>query len=429
MKKSAVLVLALSLLCCNLFAQGYTSYFTGDVTDVTTNHQTGVCLMGGATENDDAMRWFLTRADGGDILVLRASGSDGYNDYFYTELGLTINSVETIVINNAEGALSPYVLTQIENAEAIWFAGGDQYNYVSYFKGTATQAVLNNFINIKQATIGGTSAGMAILGGHYFDAENGTVTSQQALTNPYNNRVSIGHSDFLEVPGLENIITDTHFNNPDRRGRHLAFLARIATDTGIKPFGIVCEEYVSVCIDENNKAIVFGDAPGFFEYAYFTQPNCGVGYEPEICEPNTPLTWEQNNDAVRAFKVRGTNDGVPAMDLNNWETVPGAGIWEHWTASTGNFDSNAGEDPMCFLLNVNEILEPSISITPNPFSETFQLHNAEGAQLHLFDITGKLIPLNEVNLNMYDGSQLPAGIYFVHLTNGVRKEVVKLIKK
>ncbi|MFT4801282.1 MAG: hypothetical protein ACI93N_001052, partial [Flavobacteriaceae bacterium] len=85
----------------SFFAQNYTSYFTGDTTDVTTNHQYGVCLMGGATEHDEAMKWFLLKADGGDVVVLRASGSDGYNDYFYSELGITINSVETLVINNA----------------------------------------------------------------------------------------------------------------------------------------------------------------------------------------------------------------------------------------------------------------------------------------------------------------------------------------
>lgn len=42
--------------------------------------------MGGATEHDKAMRWFLREANEGDIVVLRASGIDGYNDYFYSEL-------------------------------------------------------------------------------------------------------------------------------------------------------------------------------------------------------------------------------------------------------------------------------------------------------------------------------------------------------
>jgi hypothetical protein len=54
-----------------------------DTTDVTVTVQKGTVLMGGASENDNAMRWFLERAGGGDVLVLRTSGEDGYNDYFF----------------------------------------------------------------------------------------------------------------------------------------------------------------------------------------------------------------------------------------------------------------------------------------------------------------------------------------------------------
>ena len=148
------LLLLFLLLCYHwLFAQDYTNYMTGDPSDVSPTPVQGVCLMGGATENDEAMKWFLNRANGGDVLVLRASGSDGYNDYFYTELGVTIHSVETIVINNASGAVDPYVLQQVEDAEAIWFAGGDQYDYVSYFKDTAMEDALNIFINDNNNTL------------------------------------------------------------------------------------------------------------------------------------------------------------------------------------------------------------------------------------------------------------------------------------
>jgi len=68
----------LCLLPALAFAQPYTSYFTGNSTDVATTPLGGLCLMGGATESDPAMVWFLERASGGDVLVLRASGSDGY---------------------------------------------------------------------------------------------------------------------------------------------------------------------------------------------------------------------------------------------------------------------------------------------------------------------------------------------------------------
>ena len=44
------------------------------------------------------MQWFLEQANGGDVLVLRASGSDGYNQYLYNDLGINVNSVESIVL-------------------------------------------------------------------------------------------------------------------------------------------------------------------------------------------------------------------------------------------------------------------------------------------------------------------------------------------
>ena len=56
------------------FSQNYTSYFTGNSTDSQQSANGGICLMGGATEDDNALKWFLERANGGDVLVIRASG-------------------------------------------------------------------------------------------------------------------------------------------------------------------------------------------------------------------------------------------------------------------------------------------------------------------------------------------------------------------
>ena len=73
-------------ICTSLYAQSYSSYITGDTTDVNTGADYGICLMGGSTEDDRAMKWFLEKANGGDIIVIRTSESDGYNDYFFSEL-------------------------------------------------------------------------------------------------------------------------------------------------------------------------------------------------------------------------------------------------------------------------------------------------------------------------------------------------------
>ncbi|HQZ41394.1 MAG TPA: Type 1 glutamine amidotransferase-like domain-containing protein, partial [Flavobacteriales bacterium] len=171
MKFSILFVL---LVTHGLSAQtNYTSYFTGNTADVVTQPTGGICMMGGATEDDNAMIWFLQRAIGGDVLVLRASGSDGYNDYLYADLGVPVNSVETIVFSDASASSEPYVQERIRQAEAIWFAGGDQWDYISYWQNTPIDSLINIALDQRNIVIGGTSAGMAILGGHRFTAQNG----------------------------------------------------------------------------------------------------------------------------------------------------------------------------------------------------------------------------------------------------------------
>lgn len=133
------------------FGQAFTSYYTGDTIDVVSSPTSGTVLMGGASENDYAMRWFLERADGGDVLVLRASGEDGYNDYFYSELGISVNSVQTIVCNSAAASIDPYLIAQIENAEALWFAGGNQWDYISFWRDTPVEDAINFVVNEKDS--------------------------------------------------------------------------------------------------------------------------------------------------------------------------------------------------------------------------------------------------------------------------------------
>lgn len=411
----------------SFFAQNYTSYFTGDLADVTTNHQYGVCLMGGATEHDEAMRWFLLKADGGDVVVLRASGSDGYNDYFYSELGVTINSVETLVINNTAGGIDPYVLQQVANAEAIWFAGGDQYNYVSFFKDNEMEALLNEHINVKQAVIGGTSAGMAIMGGYYFDAANGTVTSSQALNNPYHSKVSLGIHDFIEIPFFENVITDTHYDDPDRRGRHTAFLARFSTDVGLRSFGIACNEYTAVCIDENANAFVYGDYPNYEEYAYFLQANCVTDFQPENCTSGNPLTWIGDNDAVRVYKVPGTQTGENTFNINDWKTGSG-GAWEHWFVDNGTISYTPGENPNCNILGQNTFEELQVSVYPNPFIDHIYVNSTSEIEYVLYDLFGREIKTGTLKSEIINTDKLSSGIYFLKVFSEQKSKIVKLYK-
>ncbi|HNC74452.1 MAG TPA: hypothetical protein PK362_06170, partial [Elusimicrobiota bacterium] len=114
----------------------------------------------------------------------------------------------------------PYVIQQIYNAEALWIAGGDQANYVDFWKDGPVEDAIRYLIHVKKVPVGGLSAGMAIQGDAYFSAMNGTVLSAEALANPYAPEMTIGYGDFLDHPILKDVITDTHYDDPDRRGRH-----------------------------------------------------------------------------------------------------------------------------------------------------------------------------------------------------------------
>ncbi|MCA9779269.1 MAG: Type 1 glutamine amidotransferase-like domain-containing protein, partial [Candidatus Eremiobacteraeota bacterium] len=156
----------------------YTYYHRGSVQDIQTPTRGGVALMGGSTDVDEVFTWMADQGGNGDFLVLRGSGSDGYQEYI--EEIADVNSVSTLVIEDAEAAHDPFVVEQVQKAEAVFFAGGDQWNYVGKWKDSPLLAELNKSL-ARGVPMGGTSAGLAILGEHVFTAEKNTIDSEDAL--------------------------------------------------------------------------------------------------------------------------------------------------------------------------------------------------------------------------------------------------------
>ena len=370
-------------------AQSYTSYITGDEGDVEVQPVPGIVLMGGAGEQDDAMKWFLERVNGGDVLVIRASGSDGYNDYLFSDLGVQVNSVETIVWNSAEASEDPYVLQQLANAEGIWMAGGDQWDYVSYWRDNEVEDLINNLLNVIGGPVGGISAGMAVLGGNYFTAQYGTVYSDESLANPYNNWLHYGHNDFLAANYLENVITDTHYDDPDRRGRHVTFMARMHTDFGTHPLGIACDEYAAVCIDADGIAWCFGEFPDYDDYIYFLRPNCEEPIGPEDCSLGNPLEWNRNHAAIKCCRFGGTVEGDNYFDLKDWLTSNG-GEWQTWYVENGSLEIiEDGQEPDCALGILNREFEV-LNVYPSPASDQFRIDSPTSDVLQIVDASGRL---------------------------------------
>ena len=425
MKRTLSTILAIFLVSFFSQSQNYTSYFTGNSADLVTQPTGGICLMGGASEHDEAMKWFLQQSNGGDVLVIRAAGSNGYNDYMFNQLGITINSVETIVFNNANASSDAYVIDKIKKAEAIWIAGGDQWTYTSYWRNTAVDSLINKGISERNIVIGGTSAGMAIQGSHYFSAETGTVTSAQALNNPYNSLMTVSNEPFIVNQHLANVITDTHYDNPDRKGRHVAFLARALQDEQTQIRGIACNEYTAVCIDVNGICRVYGDYPNYPEHAYFIQANCEiVNNVPEVCLASTPLTWNQGGAALKVYKANGTNNGSQTFDLDDWKTGTG-GTWEDWSVNNGVLTQVASTEASCSISGLSS-LENDWNIYPIPV--TGDVLNIEGYTtevIRLYDAFGKEQSISIIG-NQIDCSKLENGIYFLLINN---LEIQKIIIK
>jgi cyanophycinase-like exopeptidase len=414
------------LMPLGVFGQSYTSYFTGNYKDTVTIPKGGICLMGGATEDDEAMKWFLNQSSNGDILVLRTSGSSGYNNYMYSQLGIHVNSVETIVCNNKQASGDSYLKLRIIQAEGIWFAGGDQWDYISYWRGTPIDSLINDAIQNRHIVIGGTSAGMAIQGGFYFSASIGSVTSAQALSNPYNSQMTIDSTGFLKNKFLETIITDTHYDDPDRKGRHVAFLARILTDWGIEAKGIASDAYAAICIDTTGLARCYGNYPQSNDYLYFLQTNCELAdNRPEMCLKGSPLDWNRNAEAIKVYKVQGTSTGENSFNLKDWKTGSG-GSWENWYVNQGVLYQIPGNEINCDdTTGIKSTTDNSeIQVFPNPANGgelKIVFPQDEVYYISIVDVLGRIVrqvPETSENIRIIDVSGLSKGLYYVRMDSG-----------
>ena len=230
--------------------------------------QGGVVLFGGGGRVDAGFRFIAERAGGGHIVILGEVSDDSYDptDGHYGESFLKdwgpVTSAETIVFHNREASSDPRVVDALKNADGIFLRGGDQANYIKYWKGTPVQDALNAHVRAHRP-IGGSSAGLAVLGRYAYTAlDGGSMESRVALANPFDTGMTL-EGDFLHCPGLEHVITDTHFSARSRLGRLIVFVARInRDDPGAKIHGIGVDEASAVLVDDQGKGRLAAGSKG-----------------------------------------------------------------------------------------------------------------------------------------------------------------------
>lgn len=412
-----ILFLPFSLVPILLSGQDFVSFFTGDTSNVIISVEPAVVLAGGGSDNDDAMRWMLSRAKGGDVVVLRASGGSGYNPYFYSELGVQVNSVETIVFRNRDAAFDPYVLRRLLEAEVIFIAGGDQTVYFNYWQGTPVAAVLHRALNNMDIVIGGTSAGMMILSDVIYTPTTQSVTSSEALSDPYHPHIdSLRGYNIVQSPVLTNTITDTHFDNRNRAGRLVTFMARMAHDWSWRVRAIAANEATVICIDTLLIARIFGEFPAYQDFAYFLRATCDSPWKPQQVIKGLPLHWvtEQGRTVV-VQKLAGKRDGSALFDILNWKALSNDVIIEYWQVNNGTLEKISGNDAGCHSVTaVNDlhITDESIPVFPNPSSSTLSFPHSD--KVIISDISGNIITILD-DCSTYDTSHLTPGRYILQM--------------
>ena len=264
-----------------------TRYLTGSGEDVTPRlHGPALDLGGGGTDVAEGIQRMIDEVRGCtlcatklDVVVLRASGADGYNDYIYKMNG--VDSVETIVVTGAEDARQTEVAETVRRAEVVFFAGGDQCDYVKYFRGTRVETAVES-VYARGGGVGGTSAGEAIQGEFVYDGCVDGATSDEALADPYHAHVTFTY-DLFRWRHMRGVITDQHVVARKRLGRTLVFVARQLKDRGAREvLAVAVNERTSVLVDRRGLARVVGEGPAYFILG---------DHAPEVCEPKRPLTF------------------------------------------------------------------------------------------------------------------------------------------
>lgn len=256
--KAAALAIALHILPASA---ALTRFDAGNPRDVAPRLRGPLLVLaGGGGDIAEAMQAAIDAARGCtgcattlDVVVLRASGADGYNEWFMKLRG--VDSIATFVITDRESAGRDDVVAQVRDAEVVFFAGGDQCNYVRWIKGTKTAEAVKE-VHRRGGVIGGTSAGLAIQSEVAYDAcPSQSAKSAEVLRDPFHADVSLSRGFFDWAP-MRGTIADTHFLQRERLGRLVVFLARAEM-----PLGIGVSEATAVVVDRKGRAKVYGQGP------------------------------------------------------------------------------------------------------------------------------------------------------------------------
>jgi len=156
------------------------------------------------------------------VMTVATNMVDGvYEKYDRIFRKRNIKHIELVDVSQREDSFNQASIQKLEDADIIFFTGGDQLNITSLFGGSPMHDLMQ--LRVKEGVvIAGTSAGAAMMSGSM-------IIGGRSDSAPKSGGVQIG-------PGLDLIpdaIIDTHFSQRGRHGRLLTAIAHYPQVVGI----------------------------------------------------------------------------------------------------------------------------------------------------------------------------------------------------
>lgn len=183
-----------------------------------------IVLIGGGTIPKDAVEWLKNKSEKDKYAVITCnleSSEKKWSPHFPNLLFTLPENANDINIDEIAG---------------IILEGGDQWNYITKLDSKFVERVYASGKSIMA-----TSAGAQILGQSCFTAEEGTVSSEEAVADS----PKIHLKNFLNIDVFVDTFVDTHFSERDRLNRLKVFMKKSGLKKG---YGI--DEATALCIYE-----------------------------------------------------------------------------------------------------------------------------------------------------------------------------------
>ena len=224
---------------------------------ISSHSQGYICAVGGGSEDysdwsDAPYAWVVEKSGYGKVIVISVNDETSWIPNYFISKGASWSS--NLRINTRDLANSQAVYDSIVSASAIFIKGGDQYNYINYWKGTLTEDAIRAVWQ-RGGVVAGTSAGAMVLSEFIISAKYGSLNPESALSNPFTQAGYIETGFLGLAPGT---IFDTHFIERARHGRLVAQMVKLFSEGNTSVRGVGIDDRTAICISPNGKGVVMG---------------------------------------------------------------------------------------------------------------------------------------------------------------------------